>query len=302
LYPAPDVPNPYSAPYISAYTFAVSSYITERTSAAITADWRLGRVDRLSFGLQYAYMDQVYGSRTHQIVLGSAIDLDNTTMEHVEGTGYVRSPATSRKKITTTWMPTLTYRHLGSLWKIEAGAGWSRADLEYTDTSNGYFRYAAADRGTLKFIMDKAAGEKTPHNIEAYVAGTDTPVDYHLMNEYVITLAYTRPAKNYNEKRTYYANAQRGFMVFGAPLLVKAGLDIRHQITDQTSSGYMNYRYLGPDGVYPANTGYDRPFVNGTTPDASDNDAAGFEENFAYPQVSKLFGLGDFQFLNNALV
>ncbi|AWI10239.1 TonB-dependent receptor [Ereboglobus luteus] len=294
-YPAPDVPNPYSAPYISEYSATVSSYITERTSASITADWRLGRAGRLSFGLSYTYMDQVYGSRNREFHFTN-INLAKTNMEHTEGNGYIQAPSTSRKKITKRWTPTLAYRHIGSVWKIEAGVGFSREDLSYTDTDNGYFRTVSVDRGALSLVLDKPSNARTASNVEAYVVNTDTPVDYHRLDEYVVSVATTRPAENYNEKRTYYANARRDFNVLGVPVILKAGVDIRQEIMDLTSSGYKNYHYYGPDGIYLSTT----PNSN-STPAASDNDAAGFEENVHYKQFSKLIGLGDFQFLNNAL-
>lgn len=294
-YPVPNVPNPYSAPYISDYSMTVSSYITERTSAAITADWRLGRKDRISLGLSYAYMDQVYGSRNRSITF-STIDFTKTNMEHVEGTGYSQAPSTSRRKVVKTWMPTLSYKHIGSVWNIEAGAGWSRADLTYSDASNGYFREVQVDRGALSLVLDKPWGARVASNVETYIQGSDTPVDYHQMSQYAIRTAVTRPAENYNEKRTYFANARRSFHVFGVPVIIKTGLDIRHEIVDQKPTGYENYTYYGPDGIYISS-------MNNATPAlAGDNIATGFEENVKYTQFSKLFGLGDFQFLNNALL
>jgi TonB-dependent receptor len=297
-YQPPDVANPYSAPYFSQYSFTVASTITERVSASLTADWRLGRVDRLSFGFQYAYMNQISGGRARLFNINSKVDIDNTTTDHAEGNGYMRMTSTSRRKIVNTFMPTLRYMHIGSLWKIDAGAGVSRSELEYTDIPNGHFRSVIGERSTVKILIDKNDGETVPHNIETYVAGTDTPVDYRSVNEFVITRANGDAAQNYEEKRTFFANIRRDLMVFGVPVFLKAGVDVRQTLKDQKNQ-FVDYRYLGPDGIYAANGEVPNSL---TTPAASDNDAAGFAEAVPNKNVSKLIGLGDFDFLNNTLV
>lgn len=307
-YPAPssNYANPYSAPYISNYTFSVGDGYGERSTAAITADWRLGRNHRFSAGVQYAYYNNVFSTRGRQFTLNSiqATDLDLLTMEHVEGNGYIRASASARRKRVTTWMPTLTYNYIGSVWKADAGIGISLSDLTYTDTDDGFFRTVQADRGAVRIVIDKYLSEKIPHNIKTYVAGLpmtpENEVDYHSMNEMVITQAVTRPAQNSSEARTYYANAERAMRIFGAPALIKAGVNVKHRITDQNNQNY-NYQFLGADGIYPANSSYDRP-NNTTTPATSDNEAAGFQETVPYTMAGKLTGLGDFEFLNNAMV
>ena len=299
-YPAPNVANPYASPYISQYRYIVNTNINERTSAAITADWRLGRADRLSFGLQYAYMSSLAGYRGNQFTLNNGLDFTFTTVDHVDGNGYTRATAQARKKTVTTWMPTITYSHIGSLYRVEAGMGLSRSDLEYTDTNNGFFYSVNADRGNLRIVMDKNAGEITPHNIQTYDLSTGEPVDYHYMDQYVITQALARPAQNSEERRTYYANIRRDLSILGAPVSLKAGMNVAHRIRDDANQ-YVGYQFTGADGIYPADSSYDRPNST-TTPATSDNDAAGFQETIPFTLAGKLTGLGDFEFLNNALV
>lgn len=268
-FPLTDVNNP----YLSRIDLRQGSSVNERVGFSITADWRITRADRLSFALQYGVQDIHLGNR-NLIVAIQHFDPDVANIlspYYAEGGGYTRQTYDVRRKSNTTYMPTLTWRHNGPKWKMNAGLAYSRASHHNNDTPYGFFNSAYADRGNLKIIFDDMH-YTGPRSITATDLGTGATIDPYTLDGASITNVFSRGTDAYAKSTNGYFDIQRDLRLGNAPFLIKAGYNYLQAKRGTTTSRYTDWTYLGPDGRASG------PGNDGTTgimlPPASNDDSA----------------------------
>ena len=234
-------------PYLSEFQLRSGGKVSDRSSAGITVDYKLGRNDRLSFMFQYAYSDKPFAYRfltfsPNRVLPG---DFTPTSTRGVAGAGEIRIDNQYRQKSGATYMPTLVWRHDGPVWKAEAGAGYSHSTNIYSDNDKGYFSSSRARRTGVTVSFDDIFYLR-PRTITV----TDTagrPVDPYDINTYVLATGNGDMAKTADLRRSAQASLKRDFDLRGLPVTLKGGLDLRNTLRDNRTDS-PSFTFLGADG------------------------------------------------------
>jgi TonB-dependent receptor len=125
----------------------------------------------------------------------------------------------------------LTYRHNGTLWKAEAGTGYSYAGQHNRDTTYGTLRNSTARRTNVTISYDDIFYLR-PNKIAVTDGTTGAPVDPYQLSNYVLTAANYQNDNWLDFKTTVYGNLQRSFYVREVPVVLKGGLDVRQHSRD----------------------------------------------------------------------
>ncbi len=241
-------------PYLSDYLFRDFPRQTRRTSAGATLDYKLGAADRLSLSVQGASFAGDYSSRdlTFSVnrVLGG--NFGPTFTHGFAGGGSLSMANADRDQDSANLSTSLVYRHAGPLWKIEAGAGDSRARSISSNLSRGYFGGVSAQRSGVTVSFDDI-GPFRPGRITVTDGATGAPVDPAVLSSYTLTSGsgnsqYGRRFDDvtHDIKRSVYANIARDF-AGRVPVALKAGLDLRQGSRDRVG-GSAVYTFVGADG------------------------------------------------------
>lgn len=284
--------TPPDNPYVNQVDLQTSNILTERASFSITADYKIARNDRLSFAFQYSYLDQKFNDRTLHITMQKMLP-GALGMGFSEGFGYLRQEQTPRRKTSTNYMPTLTYRHIGPLWKIDAGMAYSRATTHYTDTNNGFFQNAYADRGNVGIIFSDI--EYTgPRKVMVYDASSRNPIDPFKLDDYNLTRVFSRPVDAYDTRQSAYIDVRRDLLLWGVPVWLKAGINVKQAERGITNKPDINWTYIGPDGKTSSASGTPMGAAG------SSDDGAKFYKDPSYSTVSMPFGYPAIEWMNLA--
>jgi len=270
-FPITNVDNP----YLSRIDLEQGSSLNERISLALTADWRISRTDRLSFALQYGYQEINFNNRTLIIAIQNfdAAAANLLTPYYSEGNGYIRQNQMSRRKSGTTYTPTLTWRHYGPKWKMNAGIAYSEATNHYADIPNGYFYSAQADRGNLKIIFDDMQYTGPRRISVTDLGGVNAPINPYSLDALSITNVYTRENDSYEKITNGFFDIRRDFMLGSRiPLFLKAGYNYKQTKRGIDNVDNLDWRYLGADGI-PSAAGNDST-TGVMLPFASNDDGA----------------------------
>ena len=143
-------------------------------------------------------------------------------------------------------MPTLVYRHNGTTWKSEAGAGLSHSQRLRRDISKGFFANTLANRTNVTLAFDNIAYDG-PGSITVRDGTTNAPLDPYRLDTYSLLQMTTNEIDTTDEQRSAYANIRRDLPT-RLPITLKAGVDVRQQIRD-VRTDVPTYPYVGPDGV-----------------------------------------------------
>jgi TonB-dependent receptor len=241
-------------PYLSDYLFRDFPRQTRRTSAGATVDYKLSAADRLSFSMQGASFAGDYSSRdltfsVNRVLVGN---FGPTYTHGFAGGGSVAMANADRDQDSANLSATLVYRHAGPLWKIEAGAGDSRARSISRNLSRGYFGGVSAQRSGVTVAFDDI-GPFRPGRITVTDGATGAFVDPYALSSYTLTSGsgnsqYGRRLDDvtHDIKRSAYANIARDF-TWRVPVALKAGLDLRQGSRDRLG-GSAVYTFVGADG------------------------------------------------------
>ena len=155
-------------------------------------------------------------------------------------------------RINWTYLPSLTWRHDGRVWKADAGLGLSRSRNRTRSVEGGLFGTATMRRtGVTVSLLD--AGVWRPREITVTDGTTGAPVDPFSIASYAVTAAVGSMRATDDTRHNAYANARRDF-TGTVPLVLKAGLDVRNARRD--GRGFTdNYTFLGRDGVASSTPG-----------------------------------------------
>ena len=254
-------------PYQTSYVLRDGFLVRKRSSYSATFDYRLAANDRVSLYLTRSSYDTNYEIRA----LTFAIDRVNpgsfgpTFTRGAPGQGQLTVSTEVRDRNTTTFMPTLVYRHDGPTWKAEAGAAYSRSRDHTSSIDRGWFAIPTLRRTNLTLSFEDITPLR-PGRITVADGATGAPVDPFNINTYSLATVAGPTPKNTDVKRTIYANLRRDFDVNSTPVTIKAGLDLQNQVRDNVNR-------------HPANTAIQYHGVDGrtsTTPVGNDDSAAPF--------------------------
>lgn len=240
---------PFDQPYLSGYKVNNGTKNSSRSSVSLTADWRLSPRDRLTLALSYAYFKAEFSDRSITFnITGNAGAVGNaspvlytTPATHgATGAGRILIDNDSRQKSGTTYMPTLTYRHDGPLWKAEAGLGYSRSSNHYEDIGQGYFRETHLFRDGVTISFDDV-GYEGPRRItvtnatppaSAGAPAVGSPVDPYNLASYALNNTVSDTRNSYDQNRSAFGNLSRNLTMFGVPMIAKAGFNVVQQARD----------------------------------------------------------------------
>ncbi|MBM3856311.1 MAG: hypothetical protein FJ399_24665, partial [Verrucomicrobia bacterium] len=119
----------FGQPYLTAFTVRNSGKDTKRSSLGATIDWRLTRNDRFAFSLQASTFDVLinHNALTFEVGRVAPGDFTTTSTRGAAGAGSLQLVTTGASRYNWTYMPSLTWRHDGPVWKADAGLSLSRA-------------------------------------------------------------------------------------------------------------------------------------------------------------------------------
>lgn len=245
-FPVTDVNNP----YMSRIDLYQGSSLNENAGFSLTADWRFSRNDRLSFAINYNYKDLKYNNRT-LIVAIQNFNPENVsilTPYYSEGNGYARQQQEARRKTMTTYMPTITWRHMGPLWKMNAAFGYSHASSHYGDIPNGFFYSAQADRGNAKIIFDQMHYDG-PRRIQVTdLGGTNAAINPYALDDLSLNTIMSRSNDAYDRVMNGFFDIRRDFRLWSVPIFLKAGYDYKQTKRARDNVRNYDWQYLGADG------------------------------------------------------
>ncbi|MBL9200007.1 MAG: carboxypeptidase regulatory-like domain-containing protein [Opitutaceae bacterium] len=259
--------TPTGQPYLSSHVVQATGRKAARDSLATTLDFKLTPRDRLAFGLQYSSFDVVLDhiTLTYDVgrVLAGQFAIDN--VRGAAGQGFVQQGTTSSLRENWSYLPSLTWRHDGPVWRAEAGAAYARARNRTRNIQDGLFATTTARRGNVTVSFEDV-GYMGPARITVADGTTGAILDPFSVGNYVVTQATGLMRATDDTRRSVYANARRDFL-WRVPFALKAGLDLRQIERDGRGFG-ATYPYLGRDGVASTTTaGSDDlalPFANPT--------------------------------------
>jgi len=276
-------------PYLTDYLARVSHAIVTRTSLGATADWRLGRHDRLSFGFQYATFDSDFESHNLAFLVNRVLpgDFTTTSTRGFVGAGEIRLTNGVNQRSGATYMPSLVYRHTGPLWSLEAGTGLSRATNRFHNVDKGRFNTSLVRRTGVTVSFDEITNLR-PGRITVTDGATGAPVDPFDIDSYAVGTAGGSLQRAVNVQRSAYGHARRELVVREVPVTLKAGFDVRQDERDIRGS-QTALTFVGADG---------RASTTPAVPGGSDDGAARFLEPSSLQQAGP-FGFPRLPWISN---
>lgn len=235
--------NPYLANYV------ITDYLvnTNRRSWSATVDFRPGRNDVVSVGIQWSYIDWLLNQNS----LTSAAA--NSGIPRGFGPTYMRGPlnvgiftniTNTIEKWGTTYLPNVTWRHNGPLWKADGGLGYGYSNNHYRnqpDAMSTNLRRAGDITIDYENIWHLRPGTITVTG----PGGVD--VDPYVLSSYSLQNVNSTWREAMEGRRTAYGNLGRDFTVRGVPVALKVGARVEEQRRDiENVSSVWTYR--GPDG------------------------------------------------------
>jgi TonB-dependent receptor len=275
-----------NAPYLTDFRVRIESKIADRTSFATTADYKLGPATRLSFSFQYGTFHTNYNQRTITFLVNRVLPGNfSTGFTHgFAGAGEVRLSNGGNHRYSRTFMPTLTYRHDGPIWRAEAGVGTSHAQNRFRNIDKDRFASTLARRTDVTVSFDDIFYLR-PNTISVTDGATGAPVDPYDIHSYALSTAGGSPQTSRNIQNTAFANLRRD-LDWRFPLALKAGVDVRQSRSDNRTAN-TSVAFVGPDGRAS------------TTPVGASDDGAGLVYDEHYHQRAGLYGIPRVQWVSN---
>ncbi len=231
-------------PAMTSYQFIDSPKTTSRYSLGATADWRLAPRDVLSVGGSWNAFDAFLNNRAIVVATGAPTAFTPTSTQG--GTaGSVTYTTSTRRAPRATYVVNTKYRHDGPVWKVNAGAYYSRSKGLSRDLDYGWVQGTRFTLGNLRVRFD-GVNETRPDVMTATNAA-GTPVDMQQLGNYTFTLINSNPVDSLNINRGANAHVSRYFNP-GIPVLLKLGVDAR-RVTAEVRRPHRQWTFVGPDGI-----------------------------------------------------
>lgn len=252
-------------PYMTQLTVKAGTKLITRSNVGTTLDYKLSRNNRVSFSFLFAEFENEFRNRQQVYLVNRVLpgDFDTRFTHGQSGAGEVRLANGANRKHTTSYMPTLSFRHDGPSWKADAGAGYSRALNKYTDTQDGFMNGVSSRRTGVTVWFDDIFYLR-PRSITVRDRTTGALVDPDKITTYAFNSATSTNRTTSEGLHSAFANLAREFDVRGLPLALKAGLDLTRQARDIRTQDRA-YTFVGADG---------RATTTPTDPLGSDDSAA----------------------------
>jgi TonB-dependent receptor len=247
-------------PYLSSFTLQDSPKETQRDSLGLTLDFRLSPRDRIALSYQYSSFDGWTAARTiqfnpNQIVAAS---ISPTAVQGVAGVGaVVLTAGNGRVRENRTYLPTLSWRHEGPVWKLDAAVGRGYGINSYRDTDQGQL-LSLTSRRTGVTIGFADVTYLRPGTITVVDNATRLPIDPYRLDSYALQTITSNPRRGTDVNITATANARRDFL-WRVPVSLRAGLDFRQSRRDIGAQSH-SYTYQGTNTVGSA-----APFLDPVT-------------------------------------
>ena len=272
-------------PYLTSLQVSDSGKDTTRRSLGTSLDFKFGKYDQVTLGYQAAATKIDFYSRflVFNVTKVNPGDFSPNFTHGAVNNGNLTTNSQGRLRNVLTWMPSVTWRHSGPLWKTETGLATSKSSNLFRDLQDGRFYSPAAQRTGLTIWFDDFAEDAiVPGKITVTDGATGLPVNPYRLDTFALNTANTNEARTTDTKNTAYFNIRRDF--YGRiPVTLKAGLDVRQAIRDTRGTNYA-MTYYGPDG---------RP---SSTPAGGDDAAAPFVDtvnarnwvNYGFPAIEAI--------------
>jgi TonB-dependent receptor len=273
-------------PYLSDFRVRIESKIADRTSFATTADYKLGPATRLSFSFQYGTFHTNYNQRAITFLVNRVLPGNfSTRFTHgFAGAGEVNLSNGGNHRYSRTFMPSLTLRHDGPVWKAEAGVGTSHAQNRFRNIDKDRFGSTLARRTGVTVSFDDIFYLR-PNTITVTDGVTGAPVNPYDINTYALSTASGSPQTSRNIQNSAFASLRRD-LDWRWPLTLKGGVDVRQSRSDNRTSN-NSVSFVGPDRRAS------------TTPVGGSDDGAGIVYDEDYFQRAGLFGIPRVQWVSN---
>jgi TonB-dependent receptor len=239
--------TPYGEPYLTTMDIRNSGKDTKRSSFGVTVDYRLTRNDRFSFSLQASTFDVLINHNALSFNVGRVApgDFTTTSTKGAPGAGFTQLVTNGADRANWTYMPSVIWRHLGPVWKMESGFAYSRAQNNSRNVGSGFFETTTARRNGLTISFDDIYYLRP--NVITVTDAAGRPVDPYSLDSYVVTTASKNTRRTDDTKRTAYANIRRDF-AGRVPLSLKTGVDFRQAARDQRFENGP-FPFVGANGV-----------------------------------------------------
>ncbi len=247
-------------PYLSIFSWRDSGKNTSRQSFATTLDWKPARYDQLKFSFSFGMLREDFATRTQTFTI-ARVQPGNWDANHTWGSvstypttgtainaGNVAISNNGRIRPGRTFTPSLRWLHEGPIWKGDVGVSYGSSRIDYQDIDKGAFNGMTIRRNNVQILFDDIFYLR-PGRITV-LDPQGLPIDPSQLENYGIVSANSNRQRTYDTVRQAYANLRRTFDVRGAPLTVKAGLDVRNKIRDLRGPGgnLETYTFVGADG------------------------------------------------------
>lgn len=218
-------------PYLTDYAVRDRTALPYRRAFGATLDLRVTPNDLLSLSFQYGFSGAIQSERTLTFLVNRVApgNFSPTATRGFAGAGETQLTHTTFDVAQHLFMPSLTYRHTGPVWRLEAGAGVSLSTRENTSLGEGFFNQTVARRTGLTVSFDDIFYLR-PRGLTVTDA-TGTPVNPYSIDTYSLSSANGLTLETFAAQRNLFAHARREFLG-RVPFTLKGGLDFRQAIKD----------------------------------------------------------------------
>jgi len=220
--------------------------------AATTLDLKLNNYNAVSINVSHS--TQNVGVRSNRLThtfgtgsLGDATFAQGTAA----GVGSASMVLTWNDQYKDLNLYSVSYRHDGPKWKIDAGVAFSRAGTRYRDLDDGFFNSGSTTLANLVLRDDglDQIAEAGSRKIAAVTAATRTgaPIDIHDGRLHSVTTVGSSPQDIVDEMRRAALNIGRD-LSFSFPVALKAGAVISRRHND-ADAGARTWTFSPPGGT-----------------------------------------------------
>lgn len=210
---------------------------TERQLASTTLDWKITPADSLRLNLEHVQINTPTRQNIFTKVWGAGATGNATfTQGAAAGNDTVRQSMTYGDRTRGTSAAVLRYVHEGRLYRIDAGANFSRSWDQRKDVEHGFFRTVGnLQLGNLILRADGWDGvyNRIAPRITA-TTRTGQPFDPYDNAQLPLANPTSQPEKIRTDMRSLSANISRSFAL-STPLTLKSGFSINRQRKDRES-------------------------------------------------------------------
>jgi iron complex outermembrane receptor protein len=232
-------------PYLTDYAVRDATRMTRHSAYEASLDYKLSPYDQIALTFNYALFDWESDDRTMTFFVNSVApgNFGPTFTHGAVGAGEVRQASLGQNVHDILYMPTITYRHNGTVWTTVAGLGFSHSTRTRSDISDGIVANALVRRTGVTVGYDNI-GPLGPKHITVTDA-TGAAVDPFNVSNYSIDSATGNEIGNLDLQKSAYANTQRSFSWL-IPVKIKAGIDLHEAVRD-VRMDLPSFTFTGPN-------------------------------------------------------